>query len=370
MASDLAILIPTYNRPLLLKRALQYLAGRRCAYPVFVADSSGQNSANLEVIAAVSDALNITYQHYNVDFYPKITQALNTIQTRYVVLCADDDFLIPNALGKCVDFLETHSDYAVVHGLEVVISRIPQPPGILTRSYPQRTIDDESPITRLKNHLSSYTPTIYGVHRRNEMLDNFQRVSASTKDYGFGEILETVLTLIDGKRRSLTGLYNVRENSGNAAHHATKSVFLPGTLSTAEFNERYSSFRMAAAQALAEKEGISTGEAEASLHQAFKCYLDFYARRQKRSLTYHFEDEVYTARPDAAVVRMRKKVASGRSLVQTALSRGKLVELFLSPQKTALHLKEDARDDALTLQRLLAEPFREDFLPVYKAYEA
>lgn len=66
--------------------------------------------------------MNILYRTYDASpepfggFESKITDALNHSNGEYSVLLADDDFIALDGIGRCVDFLEQNSGFAVAHG--------------------------------------------------------------------------------------------------------------------------------------------------------------------------------------------------------------------------------------------------------------
>ena len=94
---DLTLLVPTYNRPHFFARFLEY--ARSCGFdmPILVADGSEQPGAdaNAEIIARHGAGLRIEHQRYGTDVTPglRVGIALQTVATRYCMLCADDDFV-------------------------------------------------------------------------------------------------------------------------------------------------------------------------------------------------------------------------------------------------------------------------------------
>ena len=50
-------------------------------------------------------------------FAERVSQGLSYVDTEYAVLCADDDFLIPQGLNKAVKFLKNHKDFSSAHGI-------------------------------------------------------------------------------------------------------------------------------------------------------------------------------------------------------------------------------------------------------------
>ena len=101
------ILIPTY-RPRYLKRILSYYNEHGRDFSIIVADSSSNENKvlNSKNILSLPNN-NILYLKYPTDVEPfceKIPDALKYIKTKYCVICADDDFMIPNAIKESINF--------------------------------------------------------------------------------------------------------------------------------------------------------------------------------------------------------------------------------------------------------------------------
>ena len=114
------IIIPTYNRPNYLKRILNYFNYHKISSNIIVADSSNKENQqkNKEIISKTSD-LNIDYlKPYpsDMNMFYKINNALNFTNEKYCLICADDDFIIPRSIDKCVQFLAKNPNYTIAHG--------------------------------------------------------------------------------------------------------------------------------------------------------------------------------------------------------------------------------------------------------------
>src|SRR3712207_2514372 len=99
------ILIPTHNRHHYLKRILEYYQGEQIS--IIVADSTkdaykGNNDLNS----------NVRYFHLPTHSLPaKLEWAISKVQTPYVVMCSDDDFTVPGAIYKSIEFLEQNEEF-------------------------------------------------------------------------------------------------------------------------------------------------------------------------------------------------------------------------------------------------------------------
>jgi glycosyltransferase domain-containing protein len=105
------ILIPTQDRDLLLYRAIKYY------------EDSGFRDYNILILDSSKKAIKYNFQANfkylylrNIAFCAKILIGIKNIQTKYVVICNDDDFIACNGLKKGINFLNNNKDYSSYHG--------------------------------------------------------------------------------------------------------------------------------------------------------------------------------------------------------------------------------------------------------------
>ncbi len=101
---DTTLVIPTYDRTKLLAQSLGYLVGQHFHSPIVIADSSPSPvcESNESLVASVEDKLDIRYLRYDphVTLTSKLAGALEKVDSKYSVVCADDDFVLPQAIGE------------------------------------------------------------------------------------------------------------------------------------------------------------------------------------------------------------------------------------------------------------------------------
>jgi glycosyltransferase domain-containing protein len=116
--SVFTLIIPTYNRPLLLQRLLAYLGKSIASFPILVLDSSEGDCARQNANLVTRSTLKIEHVEYPPTTAPfsKFADGFNRVETRYSALCADDDVILLQGLASAVEFLEAHQNYAVAHG--------------------------------------------------------------------------------------------------------------------------------------------------------------------------------------------------------------------------------------------------------------
>ena len=87
---DVALFIPTHNRPHCLKRLLYWLIDSDLT--IYIGDSSYEDNSNIINDPAL-DSLRIKYYHkIDWNIYDKSHYVTSQIQEKYTVICAEDDF--------------------------------------------------------------------------------------------------------------------------------------------------------------------------------------------------------------------------------------------------------------------------------------
>ena len=269
------LLIPTMNRSDFLIRLLRYYSGLGFAGNMCIGDSS--NPEHVErakrFIETLQGSLNIDYKEYPHLNGPEcVEELLNFVSTPYAVWVADDDFLVPSALERCVRFLDNHQDYSAAHGVAVVItarSSGAHGPVVSAGHYKQPVAEGGSASQRLLDHLGSYSSTLFSVHRVESFREMYRDIS-SIKDWAFaGEILQCCLSVIQGKIKELDCLYMVRQV------HSQRYLFpdVYDWVTGPHWLPSYEVCRDRVAEELVRQDGISMEAARDVVKQAFWSYL-------------------------------------------------------------------------------------------------
>ena len=121
----LGIITPTKNRSEFVIRELYYYASVECPYTIYLGDSSEEEHREkvLSVIDKLKGNLNVVYQYYpDTNGHVAMKKLAEIVSEKYMVLSPDDDFLVPNSLRQCVDFLEINPDYATAQGNAILLT--------------------------------------------------------------------------------------------------------------------------------------------------------------------------------------------------------------------------------------------------------
>ena len=277
------IIIPTYNRPKYLRRILDYYNGFEENYNIIVADSSSNENKKINKInILLFSNLDIFYLgNYSSKIKPcnKITDALNHANTKYSVLCADDDFITPNGINKSVEFLENNQDFSVAQGHYISFHLRTTKKGrqqFLCRSlYSGKQINFPEAGERLFYHLSNYQiPTYYAVHRTDLLKMIFKDTVKFTDDGRFEELLPTMLTLIYGKMIILDVLYSAREKNYGSVGPIRK--IFKDFIKNKTYDIKYNKFKNCLVRHLIKNSHISSDEAKKLIDKAMTEFLSKY----------------------------------------------------------------------------------------------
>lgn len=282
MISKCTVIIPTFNRPKYLRRILSYYNGFEDNYNVIVADSSSDENKkiNKKNISPFSN-LNVQYlDNYSskINPYYKIADASSHVNTKYSVLCADDDFTTPNGINKSVDFLEKNPDFSCAHGHYISFylktNKKRKQKICWTPIYPYNSIFFSDAKSRLNYNFCSYYPNFYAVHKTDFLKMIFKETIKYTDDGRFGELLPSMLDLIYGKMKKLDVLYGAREvidNSGGSKYKRLMDFMKDGT-----YEKKYNKFRECLVKHLIKNSQMISDEAKELIDKAMSAYLKKY----------------------------------------------------------------------------------------------
>ncbi len=277
-----SILIPTFNRPNYLRRLLSYYNKFGENYNIIIADSSSNDNKKLNKKSVlIFSNLDIHY----IDKYPskieashKINNALNYVNTKYCVVCADDDFITPNGINKSVEFLENSQDFSVAQGNYIPFclgNEDKREVKIRWRSSPylDKSITFPEAESRLASHLSNYQlTTFYAVHRTDLLKMIYNETIKYTEDVQFGELLPSMLTLIYGKMKHMNVLYCARERMASSDGNTGKNI--NDFIKEGTYKKKYTKFRECLVGHLIKKSHLNNDEAEELIDEAMSKYLN------------------------------------------------------------------------------------------------
>ncbi len=282
MLNNLTILIITYQRYSFLKRLLSFYLSYKTKAKFIVLDSSEDYPEDKELLRILSNE-NVTWKRYPSDifFLKKISEGCKLITTDYVVLSADDDFLIPTSLEECLHFLLKNRDYSSVQGLSFTHNIYKKGQNLDLRLIPFHkgealSLEHNSPCDRISSYMTKgkYYP-MYSIHH----ISNFSSIWKESNKYvdgqGLSELLPCCLSLLRGKMKVLPNFYNLREP--NNFHGWSDQE----TLSKIYSQKRIERASLGLANNLIEDKNFSTEEAGIFSEEVFRNYLNNLYKKQE-----------------------------------------------------------------------------------------
>lgn len=223
------VLIPTHNRSSYLARCLAFLSSCNMECKIVIADSSDEDCFNRNISSITSNDKN--GQLRLLDFrgmgiVEKYCRALSEIDTPFVTICGDDDFIIPAAVQKCASFLAENTDYSHAHGKIITFweRQSMSHPIMRVGEYPQFGNEGELD-ERLISHFENYNNNFYSVHRTSNLAKNFHLVFDLKIGRGLKERALSALDVCDGKRKMFDDLFILRQKGMTGTDEAGRSTF-------------------------------------------------------------------------------------------------------------------------------------------------
>lgn len=277
------IIIPTHNRTDLLHRVLDYYSSNDNEFNFIIADSSSpENKARNKKLVETYSKLKILYIDnfpQNLEQHIKFAKMVKYIKSKYVCFCADDDFIVPNGIKECVNFLEKNPDYAAAHGSYIgfyLFKGLGYKNFWWNFRYSHHSLSDNNPEKRLISHLSNFTLVMWAVRRTSLVKACYKHLLETKFDpyllLMYGELLPDVLTVIYGKVKRLKTFYAARQYFFSIA---TNYSTLIDAVNTRKNNSEYAKFRNSLVNNLIKKNKISESEAIKAIDSAMEKYLKY-----------------------------------------------------------------------------------------------
>ncbi|MFO0782198.1 MAG: TIGR00180 family glycosyltransferase [Phycisphaerales bacterium] len=199
------VLLTLKDRLGLTRRWLEYMRRVEWRIPVHIADGSVEQDASAVVaeFQQQNPSIPITYHRHPPDkgikvFVAKVIHALEAINTRWVMLTDNDDFMVEEGIHRALEVLQADPALVGCRGRTVYFNQSGGPFGLF--EY-ERKWNARSPraAERLLNHASSYAPTWYCITDRQLLLEAWRGMHEfPSDDVGFLELYQTTLLVASG----------------------------------------------------------------------------------------------------------------------------------------------------------------------------
>ncbi len=231
--SDLTIIIPTINRPSMLRRTLDYYVKSNISSKIILADSSNEESKkhNSDILYDFSKKLEIEYFHVSQDtsLMKKMSMAADKVNTPYVLEVGDDDFLLRSSLLYVMNELEKDKTIAAGYGHRLGISAISEPTSgmewINVFPFYDMPIENTRPLDRIR-HLTvpCWQQYPYSIYRK-EVLQKAYQVVRPFKAAQYVELFQFAAVLSQGKWKKFDLLFAVCNTDSDYYRLRSKSSF-------------------------------------------------------------------------------------------------------------------------------------------------
>ena len=220
----ISILIPTLNRSDFLIRALHYYSKVGFKGCICIGDSSNVQHVKKtkHAIQILRNKIKIIYHNFPDPSYIHdgmvMKELIELAPTPYVAGAADDDFLIPNGIEKCIAFLEDHPEYSAAHGIRVNVRlKSSGAFGELESAnfIPQPILELETATERWIGYMKSGISTGPSAYRTETWRRMYRYATSMPTRYFGSELLPCGLSSIFGKIKGLDCLTYVLQRHEN-----------------------------------------------------------------------------------------------------------------------------------------------------------
>jgi glycosyltransferase domain-containing protein len=210
---SLTLIIPTHNRQNYLIRSYSYYSSLNIK--VIYCDSS-ISPYNL----ITSD--NISYIHLpNYTFSQKILYVLEKLDTDYVALCADDDFILSDTLSLGYDLISNNKKITTIIGNIIQFHEKFDNTFFSNKLYESINFNYE-PRKNVEYFLSDYRQILWGMYKKEILTISFRIINElQLKNDNFIELIISVISSYNGEIKFLNNIWSARELSLNE-HWATR----------------------------------------------------------------------------------------------------------------------------------------------------
>ena len=210
------LVVPTYNRPVLLERLVKYYAGVKNAPNLLILDSSApeQLQTNRKFLASFGSNVRHVEFSQETEFAVKLSRGIEKVTTPFISFCADDDIVFLDAILESIPLLEKDDTVVSVHGLYLNF-REDGSDVHLTCEYGNPSNDAKHAGARVFRLFQKYESLFYSLFRTKDLKEIFSEVE-KLPTLHFQELFQSVGALMKGKVVSTGKIYAARRSGPEA----------------------------------------------------------------------------------------------------------------------------------------------------------
>lgn len=299
--AEITILIPTLNRHRFLNRTLRYYESMSFKGKILIGDSSRKIEANKnrDIVANYNENLDIELiecpapaKTTKVDWIGfageaiAMKQLLSLVNTQYATFCGDDDFLIPDALIDCAQYLEDSDNYVAVCGnrLEFGVKDNRVTGDITWVHLVEHTkLNAETAVSRWLAYSARAISPIYCIMRIEDWLKAYEDFEKVRLRYIGSEFLPSSIIAISGKMGYIDRLMIMHQHHEDRILDWNKVSFY-SILMHSGWSNSVNNLRNVLASAIAAKDMIPLEEAEEEFDKGFWGHFSAHLTSQYNSV--------------------------------------------------------------------------------------
>lgn len=240
LLKDLTFILTLKGRSVFTKRWLDHMSQSEFINPIIIADGD-KDSKIRELISKNFKNLNIKHLQFNdqkvSDYYYKLQETLKQVQTKYIMMCDNDDFVLKSGVNDVLNFLNSNKEF-ISAGSSIVNfdinsrSNIPYGNDFCIRSVYKtyRYLEPENNFeNRIIETFKNFQPNYYNIFERNSykiVIDEIKEINFSDMFVPEFYIQLRILTL--GKQMKLTSSVQLLRQLGttftNSEHFSKRLI--------------------------------------------------------------------------------------------------------------------------------------------------
>lgn len=239
MLEDLTVILTLKGRENFSQRWLDYMSQQSFNCSIIIAD--GDQDSNLQTILSQNNYLNlkIVYKKFNdtswEDYYQKVNSCLKYVETKYVMISDNDDFLIKPGIQKIIGFLDQNDSY-VSAGSNILFFSLDNKQNAISGkkcffSELYSSPRPEEPLDcydlQLRSVFQHFQPNFYNIYRTNTLRTIAEELSeCNFSDPAVAEIYQQLRVPLIGKQKKILECVHYIRQSGTSSQGSSFTMSL------------------------------------------------------------------------------------------------------------------------------------------------
>lgn len=343
---DFTLLIPSYNRPRLLRALLYFLRSTTPGLKFLVLDSS-EDKAPVQEIVSENHIIAYPSEAHPFD---KFLDGVNRVETKYCMLLGDDDVVLLDGVTACMEALEAQPNASCARGNAFSYTWNPSEPDMMHVAdgcVVPPAIEEATALERVATLMNHFHSTIYAVHRP-QTLKWFLETSAKQETLLGREMLTCCMSAVAGPILSVDKIVHGRSMGRPVFPYRSWHPLETFVNDAALLGSEYAQYRQRLAFAIHPKSGMLMDEVLRAIDVIHLRYLvrhapldvlDFLVERKSKGL-----------RPEGHMTPELQKSLLNASLSHNTVGLGndRMAAIFdrLGPYMWGLNPQSDSRQAA------------------------